>query len=53
LHSVVASSPVRQLLAGVKLTFLFSSGVKYGCVICQGGYPSARDRRRGSRLMVH
>lgn len=52
LHSSAATSPVRQLLAGIKLTFVFTSGVKYGCVMCEGGYPSARDRRRGSRLMV-
>ena len=50
LHSTAAENPLRQLYAGVKLTFLISSGVKYGCVMCEGGYPSARDRRRGSRL---
>ncbi len=52
LHSSAATNQVRQLFAGIKLTFVFTSGVKYGCVMCDGGYPSARDRRRGSRLMV-
>ena len=52
LHSSAATNPVRQLFAGIKLTFVFTSGVRYGCVMCDGGYPSSRDRRRGSRLMV-
>ena len=53
LNSSAAQNPMRQLLAGVKLTVLFTSGVRYGCVMCEGGYPSNRDRRRGSRLMMH
>lgn len=52
LHSS-AANPLRQLFAGVKVTFLISSKVRYNCVICEGGYPSDRDRRRGSRLFVN
>lgn len=52
LHSAVAN-PMRQLFAGVKLTFLLSSKVRYNCVMCEGGYPSRRDQRRGSRLLLN
>lgn len=50
LHSGTAESAIRHLLAGVKLTLIFSNDRKYGCVMCEGGYPSRRDLRRGSRL---
>ncbi len=50
LNSSTAENAIRQLYAGVKLTVLFSTDVKYGCVVCQGGYPSRRDLRRGSRI---
>ncbi len=53
LSSNAATSPVRNMLAGVKLTFIFASGIKYGCVMCEAGYPTKRDRRRGSRLMLY
>jgi len=53
LSSTSATSPVRNLFAGVKLTFVLSSGVKYGCVMCQSGYPTRRDRRRGNRVMIY
>ena len=53
LHSSSATNPLRQLFAGVKLTFLISSKVHYDCVICQPGYPSDRDRRRGSRVLMN
>ena len=53
LSSNAATSPVRNLFAGVKLTFVLTSGVKYGCVMCQSGYPTRRDRRRGSRVMIY
>ncbi|MBR6354320.1 MAG: hypothetical protein IKS01_00900 [Paludibacteraceae bacterium] len=53
MHSSMATNPLHQLVAGVKVTFLISSGVKYNCVMCQGGYPSDRDRRRGSRLLLN
>ena len=53
LSSNAATSPVRNMLAGIKLTFVFASGIKYGCVMCTSGYPSDRDRRRGSRLWVY
>lgn len=52
MHSKMAN-PLRQLVAGIKLTFLISSGIKYNCVMCQGGYPSDKDRRRGSRLLLN
>lgn len=53
LSSSAATSPVRNLFAGIKLTFVLSSGVKYGCVMCQSGFPTRRDRRRGSRVMIY
>ncbi len=53
LSSNAATSPVRNLFAGIKLSFVITSGVKYGCVMCQSGYPTRRDRRRGSRVMIH
>ena len=53
LSSTAATSPVRNLFAGVKLTFVLTSGVKYGCVMCESGYPTRRDRRRGSRLLFY
>ena len=53
LSSNAATSPVRNLFAGVKLTFVLSSGVKYGCEMCQSGYPTRRERRRGSRVMIY
>ena len=53
LSSNAATSPVRNLFAGVKLTFVITSGVKYGCVMCQSGFPTRRDRRRGSRVMIY
>jgi len=53
LYSSSATNPLRQLVAGIKVTWLISSKVKYNCVICEGGYPSERDRRRGSRIMIN
>ncbi len=53
LSSNAATSPVRNLFAGIKLTFVITSGIKYGCVMCQSGYPTRRDRRRGSRVMIY
>lgn len=52
LSSNAATSPVRNMYAGIKLTFVFASGVKYGCVMCSG-YPTNRDRRRGNRLWMY
>lgn len=52
LNSSAVTKAMRQLFVGVKVTFLLTSPERFSCVICEGGYPSRRDTRRGSRILV-
>lgn len=54
LHSNVGTSPIRQLMVGVKLTFLISGKAKPTCVICNGSYPTNQksNQRRGTRIFA-